>query len=169
MALVLWGPEVFELIFGTQWRTAGEMASTFAPAAFLFLFSSWPERLFEVTANQHRSLVVQVIFDLIAAITVLWVLGQDVSPIGVVAAYTTISCLYHCTYLIVAFRSSNLPVRILVRGIFITASIALAALACYAVMREIFGQNALWIAVPLTAIYSFTVAVLQFRRLASVS
>lgn len=104
----MWGPEVFAFVFGAQWREAGIYASTLMPIAFLSLFTSWPERVFEVRQKQYVSLTIQLCFD-VASIAAIWIaLARGLPPLAAIVVYVAIQCGYHLVYLFAVFSLSGL-------------------------------------------------------------
>jgi O-antigen/teichoic acid export membrane protein len=142
-----WAPSVFGLVFGPDWVEAGRYASVLVPMAFCSLFTTWPERVFEVSQKQQVSLTIQIVFD--AALVILgWVgLRGGADPLLVVAAYSGVSCAYHMAYLMGIFKIadfswtglSRIGKRVLVLGGAVTALLFL-----------------LWIAVP-APLYQFLI------------
>lgn len=104
---LIWVHEIFSICFGHVWQEAGTYAAIFTPAAFLFLFTSWTERLFEVNQKQYISLAIQVIFDSLSILSVCLFLSFKVSLINCIICYTIISCAYHVTYLMAIFGVSK--------------------------------------------------------------
>ncbi len=164
VVLVFWGPMLFALVFGEQWREAGVYAATFAPAAYLFLFSSWPERLFEVAGRQRVSLIVQVSFDTVSVLVVFGLLSQGYGPLAALTAFTAVSCGYHCAYISAAFRVARLPATILRRAagraVFLGAAAAGAAWAC----RALGPSVGLATVLVVTALYSVAAILWLLRR-----
>jgi len=99
-----WAPSLFGVVFGLDWTEAGQYAAVLVPMAFCSLFTTWPERVFEVTQKQQVSLTIQVVFDAITIVLVWLGLQAGAQPLLVVAAYSAVSCVYHATYLIGIFR-----------------------------------------------------------------
>lgn len=101
---VFWAPDLFAVAFGPQWRSAGLYAAAFSPVAFCFLFTSWPERIYEVAQRQHLALMIQVVSDSIG-IALLWgLLRVGVAPLTAVLVYALAYTGYHATYLYVIYR-----------------------------------------------------------------
>lgn len=101
---VFWAPELFSLVFGPEWRMAGLYAAAFSPVAFCFLFTSWPERIYEVAQRQHLALMIQVVSDSVG-IALLWgLLRAGVAPLTAVLVYALAYTGYHSTYLYVIYR-----------------------------------------------------------------
>jgi len=161
---VIWGPEIFALVFGAPWRTAGVYAAIFAPVAYLFLFSSWPERLFEVTGRQRRSFGIQLTFDLASAATVLSLLFGGFSPTTTLVAYAAIACAYHCTYVTAAFRVAGFSALLLVRAAVLATSVASIAVVVMLGCRWLGSVRGLWVALGLTGAYTLGMLGLQVLR-----
>lgn len=99
-----WAPELFALAFGEKWRAAGTYGVVLIPVAFLFLFASWPERIYEVSQKQHLSFLMQISFSIVAIFVVLVMLYFSVSPLYCIIVFTAITCCYLMTYLAVIFH-----------------------------------------------------------------
>jgi O-antigen/teichoic acid export membrane protein len=133
--LGIFGPELFAAVFGDEWRKAGAFAAILAPVAYLFLYSSWPERLFEVAGAQHVALGVQLLGDLLsilAALAVLRMTGADLPTIG---AFAAVSCAYHVVYLATAFRVARIPAAILLRPLQMAITLALTSAMLFSLIR----------------------------------
>lgn len=132
-----WAPSVFGLIFGADWVEAGRYASVLVPMAFCSLFTTWPERVFEVSQKQQVSLTIQVVFDT-ALIVLVWAgLRSGAEPLVVVAAYSVVSSAYHVAYLLGIFKIagfawtglSRIGKRVLVHGAAVAALLSVLSLA----------------------------------------
>jgi O-antigen/teichoic acid export membrane protein len=102
-----WAPDVFQVLFGARWREAGNFAALLVPIGCLSLFTSWPERVFEVRRKQHWSLSIQLAFDSITVGLVTWALAQSATPLTAIKVYVAIQCFYHLTYLAAIFKLSD--------------------------------------------------------------
>ena len=60
LVLLLWSPQLFALIFGEQWRAAGQLAQILAPLYFLNFIASPLSYVFNVAGKQKMDLVWQV-------------------------------------------------------------------------------------------------------------
>ncbi|MFH1263138.1 MAG: lipopolysaccharide biosynthesis protein [Pseudomonadota bacterium] len=105
--LMVWAPVVFSLLFGDKWHEAGIYASAYAPVGFLFLFTSWPERIYEVTSKQHISFSIQLIADALSILTLVFLLWVGVSPLLSIVAFAALSCGYQAVYLTMLFRAGG--------------------------------------------------------------
>lgn len=110
---IFWAPEIFRYVFGKPWIEAGKYAAIYAPVIFLFLFTSWPERIFEVAQKQQIPFFIQIISDTIIISTILSALHWKTKPITCVFIYASISCLYHSIYLLAVFKVANFHLSIL--------------------------------------------------------
>lgn len=99
-----WSNEIFSFVFGTHWWQAGVFAAYLIPLAVLSLFTSWPERVFEVRRKQSWALGIQVVFDVVSVILVLALLSKLPIPERVLGGYVAVQICYHLTYLAVVFR-----------------------------------------------------------------
>ena len=162
--LAVWGPDLFAVVFGSQWRQAGVYAAVFMPAAWLFLFSSWPERLFEVTGRQRLSFSIQVAFDLlsIAAITLLLLGGAR--PMTALAAYTVVACGYHCAYVAAAFRVAGFRAPWVARVAALAAGVALVAVVVSLGCRSLGPVPGLATSLVLTCGFMLGALAWQVRR-----
>jgi O-antigen/teichoic acid export membrane protein len=107
-ALPLLAPDAFALLFGDRWRDAGDYAALLAPVGFLFLFSSWPERVFEVAGRQQLSFFIQLGFDSMTAVVLITMVRSGAEPLLMLSALVAIGCAYHLSYLSAAVRVARL-------------------------------------------------------------
>lgn len=99
VVFIFFAEPVFGFVFGDEWREAGTYAVVLAPAIFLFLFTSWPERLYEVARKQNVSFVIQLGFDLLNVALVVGLLQLDMPVITVLAGYGIVLGLQQLAYL----------------------------------------------------------------------
>ncbi|MGZ3577466.1 MAG: lipopolysaccharide biosynthesis protein [Syntrophales bacterium] len=99
-----WSDQIFSFIFGAHWRQAGVYAAYLIPVAVLSLFTSWPERIFEVRRKQGWALGIQVTFDVTTVILVLALMSRMPIPNRVLGGYVAVQICYQLTYLAVVFR-----------------------------------------------------------------
>ena len=113
---VIWACEIFSFCFGEVWWGAGTYAAIFMPAAFLSLFTSWPERLYEVAQKQYIALTIQVIFDSLSVFLLWFLLTFGFSLLKCILFYTILNCVYQLVYLINIFKISNFDMLKLLSG-----------------------------------------------------
>lgn len=101
---VFWSEEIFVLVFGQDWRVAGQLAAYYAPVGFLFLFTSWPERLYEVSERQRVSLGIELGGNVLKVAAVVMPLAAGAGPIAAIIGYAVADALYHVAYLLGLFR-----------------------------------------------------------------
>ncbi|MGX9389287.1 lipopolysaccharide biosynthesis protein [Nitrobacteraceae bacterium UC4446_H13] len=139
--ICVWGDTFFDAVFGTSWRQAGIYAMVLAPAAWLALQTSWPERMFEVAMRQDVSFKIQITFDSLTIITVIIPLALKYDPIFSVVGWSICNVIYHLSYLMGIFAVSrfNMP---LLRQIVISST-ALFAGSCllFSIWRFFLGDN----------------------------
>jgi O-antigen/teichoic acid export membrane protein len=100
---MFWSQPLFELAFGDKWGQAGHIAVYYAPVAFLFLYTSWPERLYEVSEKQQVSLAIELGGNLLKFGVVLCLLAKDYGPITAIIGYALADAAYHIAYLLGLF------------------------------------------------------------------
>lgn len=61
LLLILIGPDLFEMVFGEEWRVAGELAQLMVPWLYLVFVSSPLSTLFAVMEKELQSLVFQLV------------------------------------------------------------------------------------------------------------
>lgn len=110
---MFWSEEIFVLAFGENWRPAGKIAAWYAPVGFLFLFTSWPERLYEVSERQTVSLGIEIAGNITKVAAVLGPLWSGAGPIAAIVGYAVADAIYHVVYLcglfhVGKFRASGL-------------------------------------------------------------
>jgi O-antigen/teichoic acid export membrane protein len=102
--LAVWAPELFAYVFGSEWRTAGQYASLLVPPTFCLLFTSWPERIYEVAQKQHVSFLIQVGFDSVRVAFIWTLLHLEAPPCFCVLVSSLIACVSNLVYLIGIFK-----------------------------------------------------------------
>ncbi len=95
--------EIISFIFGVKWLDVNFDVRLIFICGFLYLFSSWPERIFVVFKRQGLILQNQIIFDSIMFVTLIIVFYTTNSAVQVVLAYVTVNILYHLTYISLAY------------------------------------------------------------------
>lgn len=131
----VWGDVVFAALFGAKWREAGIYAMILAPAAWLSVQTSWPERLFEVAGRQEVSFKVQMIFDMLTAIAVIFPLLVGADPIVSVVGFAIVNCIYHLVYLAAIFSVSGFSKGHLRRLLFEGMATLLLSCLVFALVR----------------------------------
>lgn len=101
--VAVWGDELFVLVFGAEWRTAGDFARILAVPLWLALQTGWPERLFEAARRQGVSFAIQMGFDALHAVVVVGVYFGSGSALWAVGAYAVTYSAYHVSYLVAVF------------------------------------------------------------------
>ncbi len=129
---VFWAPDMFSVAFGADWREAGIYAAMFAPAAYCLLYTSWTERMFEVTGTQKVALLIQLGSDVSTAILIAVMLYLGARPSHCVLAYSIAACIYHGVHMYYIFRVGKIPLKnlaVLVRGIALRVLLFVALLS----------------------------------------
>lgn len=91
--------EIIGFIFGNQWINSEFDISLIFISGFLYLFSSWPERIFVVTGTQGMILRLQVLFDSLSMIglVILYYFGFEATSL--LQYFILINWLYHSSYI----------------------------------------------------------------------
>lgn len=107
----LWSEEIFTILFGRGWYEAGRFAALLMPLAMLSLFTSWPERIFEVCQKQKLALFIQLTFDSVSIAAVIWLLRINKPALFVVSVYVVVQLVYQLVYLYYVFRLAELGTK----------------------------------------------------------
>lgn len=126
---MFWSEEIFVLVFGESWRMAGQIAVWYAPVGFLFLFTSWPERLYEVSERQAVSLGIEFGGNITKVAAVLVPLWAGAGPIAAIVGYALADAVYHVAYLLGLFHVGRFRTTRLVS---LAGTLLLSAGACAA-------------------------------------
>ena len=108
--LILWGPQLFELVFGEAWSQAGQIASIMAFALPIRFISSTLSTTFGATRN-NRFAATWKVTAFVSTLIVLGVLADHQNPINfIIALVINDICLYimmYCLILRAAGRPKN--------------------------------------------------------------
>lgn len=107
-----WAPEIFAIVFGEQWKVAGQYATALAPVAFTYLYASWPDRLYEVMGKQEIALYLQIISDVLLVSAVFGALWLGLSPLVSVWIYSLLFAAYNVAWLVITFRIAGFHLRL---------------------------------------------------------
>jgi O-antigen/teichoic acid export membrane protein len=127
LVLMIIGPELFKVVLGAQWITAGVYAQIFAPWFFVAFISTPLVSVFNVLEKQHVRMWFNVLL-LISDIIVLYIGGLSGNPIiGMLLLSGTGVCFYMWMNLY-SLRISGVSVRDAIREIL--RYLALGLLVC---------------------------------------
>lgn len=121
---IFWAEPLFSLIFGKEWSEAGQFSAILAPSIYLFFFTSWPERLYEVARKQHVSFGIQLSFDLLNVLMVTVLLTQKAGLNRTVTVYAVILALQQLVYLVTVAHISGFSIGRTIRWILETTVLA---------------------------------------------
>jgi O-antigen/teichoic acid export membrane protein len=144
---VFWSTDLFGFVFGAAWRDAGSIAAVYAPVAFLFLLTSWPERLYEVAEKQYVPLTIEVIANLGKLLAVLSMLYAGLPAFTVLMAYAVVEVFHHAAYLIGLFKVARLPLRAL-RELFARVFVETGVVVACTAAAMALPIGAFWQALP---------------------
>lgn len=134
--VVAWGDELFVLVFGDAWRSAGELARVLAVPMWLALQTGWPERLFEAARRQGVSFSLQMCFDSLHAVVVVATYAWTGSPVWTVVAFATTYSTFHLAYLTAVFKVTGFGLADLFRTVLAGAAGFVAVVAGLLAARE---------------------------------
>lgn len=126
LILVLIGPELFSLVFGSNWRQAGEFAQFMAPWIYLVFVTSPLSMLFSILEKQTKEMLFQGVLFLVRVISIIIgaLYGEIMLAIGL---FATTSALCWLGFLAWIVRASGNIWKV-------TWAPSLKALACTFVM-----------------------------------
>ena len=103
---------VFGWVLGGKWIPAANYAAVLAAVGFLYLLTSWLDRLFDIRGHQKLSLVLEIAGNLLSLgglTLVLWVSPQH--TVIAVMAYAGMQVLYSAIWLVFAYRVAEFHFR----------------------------------------------------------
>jgi O-antigen/teichoic acid export membrane protein len=160
--LVYWGAPLFELMFGREWAGAGTYASILSLPCYMFFFTSWPERIYEVTGRQHLSFAIQFVTDLIKVGLTYMTLRSGRPPVDCVIVFAAVSMLFHVLYLgglMRVARFSALGAFRIILGITVPVLIALLIFAPAHFLSAGPGRSFSWGLALLLASYALVLGI----------
>lgn len=136
-----WGTEVFSLLFGEQWRQAGDFFTLLAPVGFMMLLTNWSGRVYEVANRQSLSLALQFFFNALFVGIILVALSGGVTVSMYITAYAASITLFHFAYLAGIFVLMSLPITKYFRLTVLIISIVAAVWAVLWLGEYWFGRT----------------------------
>ena len=111
IGLVLLGPTIFAIVFGAQWRVAGEYAQIMS-AMFFFRFVSSPlSSMFIIAEKQKWDLLIQAVTFVTIVLALRAVVSTTDSPKTAVVVYSVVYSLKYIVELYLSYRYSSTPPR----------------------------------------------------------
>ncbi|MEL6386829.1 MAG: oligosaccharide flippase family protein [Pseudomonadota bacterium] len=104
VALLVFGPLLFEIILGPNWRLAGDIASILAPMFMLRLIAAPLAHTLLFTGHQGLELVLNVCGSCLIGGLVGMALFTDASAMTLVKAYSFAGTLMYLSYLVAAWK-----------------------------------------------------------------
>jgi O-antigen/teichoic acid export membrane protein len=139
--VVVWGELLFSTVFGQAWAVAGLYAMVLAPATWMSVLTSWPDRLFEVSGRQNVSFGVQVTSDVACAFAAVIPLMLGAGSLVAIGCYAVVNVCQHALYLFAAFRVSRMSATRLALTLARGWGVFAAAVAVFALARLIPAQE----------------------------
>lgn len=161
-----WAPELFTFVFGMEWTVAGEYSAIYAPGAFLFLYISWTNRIFEVAGKQNVMFYIQLLSDILI-VCLLWLaLKNGASAHEAIAIYTVCFSIYNFIFLYFVFKVGNFQLRILrdlVKNLFFITFVLTVLFGAFLIL---FGKSILAFSLGLVVllVYYGTLGYWYFKR-----
>ena len=91
-------PDLFQIIFGETWRSAGEYAQILTPMFFIQFIAVPLSCMYTISSNQREDLIIQIVAFVV--VIIIFNIGLDVRRI-----FIFFTILYSCVYLFVLYRS----------------------------------------------------------------
>lgn len=101
--------EIFIIIFGQKWGRASSFGILLSIPAFMLIYTSWIDRIYDVLGKQRLALTLEVTYDVVSVATfgVTMVVFQD--SLLAVGVSSVICLLYNFIWLMVTFKVAHLP------------------------------------------------------------
>lgn len=158
--MLCWGDEIFALLFGDTWRTAGRFAQALAVPVWLALQNGWPERVFEIAQRQYVSFSIQVGFDVLNVSIVLGTYLSTRDPVLTVACYAVSYTGYQLVYLVAVYRVAAFDTALLMRVIAQGASTFVVVFGAISAIRWLLpAQSALILSAGVSLIATLVILV----------
>lgn len=100
-------PDLFQILFGSEWREAGVMTSWYLFYSFGVLLTAWLDRLYDVLGKQRAALKLQIVHEVLSLSVIGVGLFWHVSAVCIVALYSLVSFVYSVAWIYVTFHISR--------------------------------------------------------------
>lgn len=105
LAYILYRPEdLFGVILGEQWRSAGAYAYMLVFPAFLFTLRNWMDRILDVAGRQDLNLLTEIVSAVTSIAAVVIVLASGATALKAVAVQSAILTVNYAVFIVVAYR-----------------------------------------------------------------
>lgn len=108
--LFITGPDIFALVFGENWRVAGETARWLSPMLYIQFIVSPLSQVFSILEYQIQGLVLQGVLLIARIIAILWAWHLSNDFMTAVIFYGLASCLSFYFYLVFIVHASGLTI-----------------------------------------------------------
>jgi O-antigen/teichoic acid export membrane protein len=163
--MVIWAPDVFEVVFGIGWRESGEYASVITPIVFISMLTSWSRRLYEVSGQQNVALIIQTLADIMRISAVYISLKNGLSGLEVIKIYALVSVIHQFAFLVGILHVGKIKMRVLY--IMLARVCFLAPLSYYlfiSIKNNFKMPESFILTVSIMMIYFFTVCYVWTKR-----
>lgn len=101
--------QLFTIIFGNNWTEISTYAVWLSVAAFMMLYTSWLDRVYDVLNKQYLTLLMEIIYDIISiscfSIVLIWLQNPKLA----VCIFSLVTTAYNFIWLIITFKIAKFP------------------------------------------------------------
>lgn len=149
--LVVSAPDLFGIVFGSEWRVSGEFASWLSLWLFVSFTTSPVSNIFSIVERQSLGMLMQVVIFVFRTAGVL--IGAETGDLlHTVMLFSLSNIGAYLVYLMVAFRLCRIPISVLFFNYSIPVAIACSVVASIKILQGFYSLNAIWWISLLTAL-----------------
>lgn len=118
---------LFTTFFGNKWAESSTYGVWLGLSAFMVLYTSWLDRIYDVLGKQRILLSMDIGYNLVSIMCFAIALSWSRQPVFAVAIYTLITAIYNYLWLMITFKLSEFSSA----GIWLASKIFIAIFGCY--------------------------------------
>lgn len=124
--LILFAPDIFQFIFGTEWRESGVMAQWMAPWLFFVFISSPISTIYEITERQGFGAAYNILLLALRAIALLYGYQNNSLIVAIIAFSITSAAMWAAFYAWTLYITKMNVIKCSLRSIFPTIAFTIS-------------------------------------------
>lgn len=157
--------EIFIIVFGQKWGQASSFGILLSIPAFILIYTSWIDRIYDVLGKQRLALTLEVIYDVVSVASFGLMMAVFKDSLLAVGVSSVICLVYNFIWLVVTFRVAHLPFNGIWQAVKVFTCIFMSAFTLHLLSSNYLNiGSTLWVELSLVIVYYVWLG-LNFRKL----